>query len=215
MGFANIFQILIPKDKIFFPLIEKDAENIVKAAILLNKMMLINDESDRTVVCGEIKAAEKAGDDITHLIFDELNKSFITPFDREDINQLASKMDDVLDMINGCSERFRLYKVRDMNPAYLRLSELILQCTREIHNAVLGLNNLKQPQKIKASCMRINEIENEADDIYHQAISELFENQKDAKELIKTHEILNTLESATDLAEDVSDVIKTILVKSA
>jgi predicted phosphate transport protein (TIGR00153 family) len=215
MNFTKLFQVLVPKDKKFFPLFEQDAENLVKAAVLLNKLFLVNDTSEAEQIIKKIKEHEKIGDDFTHKIFDELNKTFITPFDREDIYMLNSSLDDVLDYINSCAKKIQLYKPKSMLPHYLELSELILQGAREIRVGLSELKNIKNPQKIKQSCVRINEIENQADDIYHQAITDLYENEKDAIELIKKMDILAALEEATDKEEDISDVIKSIIIKMA
>lgn len=215
MSLTKLFQILVPKDKKFFPLFEQDAENLVKAAVLLNKLFLVNDPSETELIIKKIKEHEKIGDDFTHKIFDELNRTFITPFDREDIYLLNSSLDDVLDYINSCAKKIQLYKPKTMLPHYLELSELILQGAREIRVGLSELKNIKNPQKIKQSCVRINEIENQADDIYHQAITDLYENEKDAIELIKKMDILAALEEATDKEEDISDVIKSIIIKMA
>jgi predicted phosphate transport protein (TIGR00153 family) len=215
MKIDSIFQVFVPKDRKFFPLFEKSAENIVKSAILLNKMLLIEDINQRNAIIDEIKEVEKAGDEITHTIFDELNHTFITPFDREDIHRLTATMDDVLDLINSSAQQIKLYKIDKIPGEFVQMSELILQGAREIKNAVCDLRNLKKASQIKKACIRINEIENLADDVYNFSISDLFENEKDAIKLIKIRDILASLESATDFAEDVSDVLKTIIVKQA
>ncbi|HRS54508.1 MAG TPA: DUF47 family protein [Bacteroidales bacterium] len=215
MKLNEIFQLLVPKDRNFFPLFEKSAENIVKGATLLNKMLLIEDLSQREAVIYEIKEVEKIGDDITHKIFEDLNHTFITPFDREDIHKLTSAMDDVLDLINSAAQQIKLYKLENIPTEFIQMSELILQATREIKNAVRDLRNLKKASNIKKACIRINEIENTADEVYNLGISDLFETETDAIKLIKIRDILASLELATDFAEDVSDVLKTIIVKQA
>lgn len=215
MNFSKITAFLVPKDKKFYPLFEDASDNLLKAAVALNKMMLISDIEQREIVISDIKELERLGDDITHHIFDELNKTFITPFDREDIHQLASSLDDVLDYINSSAQRIRLYKPKGIPAGFVEISELIIQAAREIKTAVYGLRNVKTPAKIKTACIRINEIENLADEVYYVTITNCFREEEDAIELIKNKEIIQTLEKATDMAEDVSDVIKTILVKSA
>lgn len=215
MKISRIFEILVPKEKKFFPLFEKDVQNLMDAALLLNKLLLTEDLELQEKYINDIKDHEKKGDDITHQIFDELNKTFITPFDREDIYHLNSALDDVLDYINGVSLKIKMYKPKILRKEFIDLSELILFSTRELKEAIMGLRDLKHPEKTKNHCIRINEIENLADDIYHTTISELFEKEKDAIELIKHYEILQNLEKATDIAEDVSDVIKTIIIKIA
>lgn len=215
MSLSNIFKFLVPKDRKFFPLFESASENVLQAAIQMNKMMLLSDSVQREAIINEIKVLEHLGDDLTHTIFDELNSTFITPFDREDITALTSKLDDVIDYINSSCQRIKLYQPREIPEAFVLMSELIIQASREINNAIYELRNLKEPEKIKKSCLRINEIENKADEVYHNALTGLFQNEKNAIELIKIKEILQSLEKATDMAEDVSDVLKTIVVKSA
>jgi predicted phosphate transport protein (TIGR00153 family) len=215
MSFTSIFKFLVPKDKNFFPLFESNADLLVEAAILFNKMFMTSDISERVSLIIKIKEIEQNGDESTHKIFEELNKNFITPFDREDIHKLASSMDDVLDFINSASQRIRYYKPKDLGTEFVELSELILQTTREIHKAVVELKDLKNTNKIQQSCVRINDIENSADDIFYHSISRYYEFEKDPIEIIKKKEILGAMEEATDRAEDVADVLKSILVKNA
>lgn len=215
MNLSKIYSFLVPKDRKFLPLFEEASENLVKAATHLNKMLLLKDSGLRDAAISEIKEMERLGDDITHHIFDELNKTFITPFDREDIQELTSSLDDVLDDINSAAQRIRLYKPKEINTGFIEISELIVQDAREIRTAIFELKNIKNPARIKAACHRINEIENLADEVYYKTITACFTEETDAIELIKNKEIIQTLEKATDMAEDVSDVLKTILIKSA
>jgi uncharacterized protein len=215
MKISRVLQYLVPKEKKFYPLFEEGADYIVKAAVLLNKLLLIDDENEKAIIMRTIKEIEEKGDHVAHTIYEELNRTFITPFDREDIQKLASSMDDVLDYINSCTTKIKLYKPKEISKYSIEISELIVQASREIETGIKELNNLKMPHKIKDACIRINDIENQADDIYHQAISDFFETEKDAIELIKKNDIILTLEKATDKAEDVSDVLKSIIVKIA
>jgi len=215
MGINTFFQRLVPKDKKFFPMFESQAELIVQAAGKLNEIFLTTDPSIQAGLCKEIKDWENQGDEVAHRIFDELDKTFITPFDREDIHQLTSTLDDVLDFINGTSQRIRLYKLKDFPVEFVQFSEVLMNGGNEIRNAVRELYNLKRPEMIRQACIRINEVENQADDLYHHVISDLFDNEKDAIELIKKKEVLQTMERASDRMEDVADVLKTILIKVA
>jgi len=216
MGINKVFQFFVPKEKKFFPLFEGVAENLEKGAVLLNKLLLlIGNEEEKLSLVSQIKQCEEIGDDFTHKIFDELNKTFITPFDREDIQSLTSSLDDVLDYINSCAKRMELYKVVNLPKNTIEISELLVQASRELKIAIGELSNLKHPEVIKKTCIRLNEIENQVDDLYYMSVSDLFENEKDAIELIKKDAILKTLETATDKAEDVSDVLKAIIVKVA
>lgn len=216
MGINKVFQFFVPKEKKFFPLFESVAENLEKGAILLNKLFLsIDNEEEKLSLVAQIKRCESAGDDFTHQIFDELNKTFITPFDREDIQSLTSSLDDVLDYINSCAKRMELYKIKEAPKNALEISEYLVQASNEIRIAIGELSNLKHPEVIKKTCIRLNEIENKVDDLYYMAISYFFENEKDAIELIKKQAIIKALETATDKAEDVADVLKSIIVKVA
>ncbi len=216
MGLNKVFQFFIPKEKKFFPLFEEVVENVEKGAVLLNKLLLLfHNEGEKQTLVIQIKECEAKGDTLTHTIFDELNKTFITPFDREDIQELTSSLDDVMDYINSCAKRLQLYKVTELPINTIEISELLVQAARELRVAIGELKNLKHPQIIKKACIRLNEIENQVDDLYYMSVSDLFENEKDAIELIKKDAILKTLETATDKAEDVSDVLKSIIVKIA
>jgi len=216
MGINKVFQFFVPKEKKFFPLFEGVAENLEKGAVLLNKLLLmIENEKEKPGLIDQIKKCEEHGDDLTHTIFDELNKTFITPFDREDIQELTSSLDDVMDYINSCAKRIELYKIRELPINTIEISELLIQASRELKISIGELSNLKHPQVIKKTCIRLNEIENQVDDLYYMSISDLFENEKDAIQLIKKDVILKTLETATDKAEDVADVLKSIIVKVA
>ncbi len=215
MGINTFFQKLVPKDKKFFPMFEAQADLIVQAAGKLNEIFLTDDVEKHAELFKTIKELENKGDDVAHEIFDELDKTFITPFDREDIHQLTSTLDDVLDFINGSSQRIRLYKLQKFPAEFVRFSSVILSGANEIRSAVRELYNLKRPEMIRQACIRINEVENQADDLYHFVISDLFEHEKDAIELIKKKEVLQTMERASDRMEDVADVLKTIIIKLA
>jgi uncharacterized protein len=215
MGINTFFQKLVPKDKKFFPMFESQAELIVQASGKLQEIFLTSDPLMHVDLFKDIKDLENQGDEVAHQIFDELDKTFITPFDREDIHQLTSTLDDVLDFINGTSQRIRLYKLKDFPAEFVKFSEVLINGGAEIRNATRELYNLKRPEMIRKACISINVIENQADDLYHQVISDLFEKEKDAIELIKKKEVLQTMERAADRMEDVADVLKTILIKLA
>ena len=214
MNLDKILAIFVPKDVAFFPLFVEDAKLLIRGSELLKKLMTIDTAEGRMEVTKEIKAVEHEGDDMTHKIFQQLNKSFITPFDREDIQELAATMDDVLDYINGASQRISLYKPKTIIPVFREMADLISQASLEIQTAVVALHEAgKNREKIIQCCIALNTLENKGDDLYHLGIMHLFEEEKDASELIKKKEILETLEKCIDKAEDVSDTIKTIIIK--
>jgi hypothetical protein len=215
MASGFIKKILLPKEEKFFPLFEGLADLVTDSARVLSKIVESHEPALQHDLFREIKSLEKTADDIAHAVFDALDTTFITPFDREDIHQLTSKMDDVLDFINAASQQIKLYKPKKLLPQFKEMVVIIIRGCEQIQIAANELHNLKKPRKISDACVKINELENVADDIYHQLLSELFETETNAIELIKNKEILETLEMAADSIEDVSDILKTIIIKSA
>ncbi len=214
MGF-NIFQFFQPKDKIFFVLFEKATANLIAISSTLVELVNTASPSKRKELSREIERLEHVGDNITHETFHELSANFITPFDREDIHSLISAIDDIADYIHGATKRIDIYRVDNMTPAIIKLAELIAASSLELHNAVCELKNMKNINKIKEACIRINSIENHADDIFDMTIAKLFEEETNAIEIIKMKEVLLALETATDMCEDAANVIESILVKNA
>jgi predicted phosphate transport protein (TIGR00153 family) len=211
----NIFQYFTPKDRNFFPLFQKAAANATATSKVLVELVNSNNSDRRRELVREIERLEHVGDNITHETFSELSSNFITPFDREDIHNLVSAIDDIVDFIHGASKRMELYKVENMTPAIIKISELILKGTEELEIAISELKDLKNVTKIKEATVRINSIENHADDIFDIAIAKLFEEEKNAVEVIKMKDVLSMLETATDKCEDAANVINTILIKNA
>ncbi len=211
----NIFQFFQPKDKIFYLLFEKATANVTATSKALVEMVTTSSPERRRELFREIERLEHVGDGITHETFNELSSNFITPFDREDIHDLVSAVDDIVDSIHGASKRIELYKITEMTPSIIKLSELILKGAEELQTAVAELRNMKNIGKIKEAVVRINSIENHADDIFDMAIAKLFEEEKNAVEVIKMKDVLYVLEIATDKCEDAANIINTILVKNA
>ena len=210
----SLLSILFPQDKKFFPLFNQAAENLVKTSKVLVDMVNAAPEKRREMI-KEIEHMEHTGDNITHMIYNELGRNFITPFDREDIHSLASAIDDVLDFIHGSAKRIDLYKVTDLPESVILLSDLIYKGAVELNVAVKHLDNMKDLDAIKESCVKINSLENHADDVFNMGIAELFDKEKDAIRIIKMKEILSALETATDKCEDAANTIQSIMVKYA
>src|SRR5690606_31006777 len=152
---------------------------------------------------------------ITHEIFTELSSNFITPFDREDIHYLASSLDDIVDYIHGSTKRLLMYKIEEYPISMQQLADIILRSAQEIEVAVSELKSLENVLRIREALVRINSLENNADDVFDGAIASLFQEEKDAIKIIKVKEILSNMETATDKCEDVANVIETILVKNS
>jgi predicted phosphate transport protein (TIGR00153 family) len=215
MTINGVISYLLPRDKSFYPLFEKAAENLRAGSDNLYLAVTAPSPEQRIEYMRMVEKLEHVGDEIAHEIFNELGKNFITPFDREDIHRLISGIDDVLDYIHGASKRVELYKISSFSPAIIKLSELIQTACHELYKAILELKNLKNLRKITDACVRINSIENHADDIFDNAVAKLFEEEKNAVEIIKMKEILQALETATDMAEDCANVLESIIVKVA
>jgi uncharacterized protein len=216
MNIDKFLKFFVPKDHSFFPLFERDAENLVKAAELLKKLMASSTPEEFEAIHKEIREVEHKGDEITIQTYEQLNKSFITPFDREDIHELTAHIDDIVDSINGISRRVCLYKPKKLIPVYKDLAAIIYEGAVEIEGAIHCLKDaVANKEKIMKACARVKEIEHEADEIYFVGVQELFEKEEDPKELLKNNKILEILERSVDEEEDVTDTLKSILIKMA
>jgi uncharacterized protein len=216
MNIDKILKIFVPKDHSFFPLFESGAQNLVIAAELLKELMECNDPEKREKVNTAIKDIEHIGDEITVKTYNQLDKSFITPFDREDIHELTAHIDDVVDSINGISRRVCFYKPKKLTPAYGKMAELILEGANHIKEAIFLLKDpIANKEKIMAACDRIAMVEHNADEIYFAGITELFRDEEDTKELIKNNKIMELLERCVNEEDDVTDTLKAILIKMA
>ncbi len=210
----NFLQFFLPKESKFFPLLRGQVDDIIKASDLLIKFAQTQEHRDRKLIYMEIKKTEMHCDSLTDEILNELNNTFITPFDREDIHTLASQLDDVIDLITASAKRTVLYQPKEMPDSILQMAEYIKESAICLQIAVNELDNVrKKPVIVRDQCRILHEIENCADDVYENFIITLFEKEKDAIELLKQVEIIQLLESATDKAYRVSDVLKTIIVK--
>jgi uncharacterized protein len=203
-----------PKTPQFFDLFEKSAATILQGAKLLEDFFSNGENLEKKLKA--IEDCEHAGDEITHDTVALLNKTFITPIDREDIHQLITEMDDILDLIFGTANRVVLYKVPPAGPDMKKVVAILVRAVAEVSKAVLRLRDMsKKPEMILAQCIEINRLENEADEALRLAISNLFEREKDPIRVIKEKEILETIENAADRCEDVANVLEGIVLKNA
>src|SRR5690348_15361827 len=195
----------IPRDTSFFQMFSDMSDNLIAGAQTLVDLFEKYDHVDQKI--DRIRQIERQGDELTHGILTKLNQTFITPFDREDIHELASKLDDVLDFINTACARIAMYKITNPPPAAGQLARIILMQSQEMQKAV---SLLKKNGNILAHCVEINRLENEADQVMQNAIARLFEGETNPINLIKGKELLEYLERATDKAEDVANVLETV-----
>jgi predicted phosphate transport protein (TIGR00153 family) len=212
-GFLSYF---LPKDKVFYTLFEDASNNLQMIAEKLVQVVHESDYNKREEIIQEMRDIEHKNDDITHVIFVELGRNFITPFDREDIHSLATALDDVADFIYAAGKKINFYKIDPLHDEGVQKSaEAILEAVIALKQAVMELRNLKNTQKIIDCIIKINSAENSADVIFDSSIERLFDSDVDAKELIKRRELYMVLETATDKCEDAGNVIESIVVKFA
>jgi predicted phosphate transport protein (TIGR00153 family) len=212
---SGLLKFFLPKDRIFYSLFEQASQNLEAIA---GKLVLCVNEADynkRAVIINEMEDLEHQNDDLTHEIFMELGKNFITPFDREDIHALATSLDDIADHIYATGKKINFYRVDPNDSGILKMADAIYEAVLAVNAAVKELRNLKNTQKIIECVIKINSIENQADDIFDLSIEKLFDSDIDAKDLIKKREIYQIMEVATDKCEDVGNVIESIVVKYA
>jgi uncharacterized protein Yka (UPF0111/DUF47 family) len=205
----------MPKDKVFYTLFEQVADTVAKMGKTLKKVVTEPDFDKRAALIAQIEDLEHVNDDLTHKIFTELSRNFITPFDREDIHYLASALDDICDYIFASAKKINFYKVNPNDQGIQKMAELIEQGCEQIKNAVQELRNMRDMRKITEALVKVNSIENQADDIFDMSIDRLFENEPDAKEVIKKREIYQVMEIVTDKCEDAGNVIESIIIKYA
>jgi uncharacterized protein len=216
MNIDKVLKFFVPKDHSFYPLFEEDVKNMVQATELLKLQLSSTDLEDHEKFYREIKEVEHIGDQITDKTYQQLNKSFITPFDREDIHELIAHIDDVVDTINGVSRRICLYKPKHLMPVYKEMADMINEAAKEIQICIHGLNDAAaNKEEITKACNKVTAIEHKVDEYYYVAVAELFDKEKDAAELLKNNKILEILERCVDEEEDVTDTIKSILIKMA
>ncbi len=213
---SGILKFFLPKDRVFYTLFENASENIEKLAGLLIKVVHEPDFGKRAALIKEMEDLEHANDELTHNIFIELGKNFITPFDREDIHSLATALDDIADFIYASGKKINFYRIDPTSDQGIqKAANAIQDAVKAVKQAVLELRNLKNTQKVVECVIKINSAENVADEIFDMSIEKLFDSDVDAKELVKKRELYQVLENVTDKCEDAGNVIESIVVKYA
>ncbi len=204
---------LIPKDEKFFDLLEEASDNMVKAAQAFRE--LVNHWSPDSPQFQLIRDLEHEGDRMTHEMMDKLNRTFITPLDREDILALASEVDDVVDVIQATTDRMQLFRIQTSSSHLVKMAEVIVNATVVAGKAVKSLRDMSHTRRTLDFCIEANRLENEGDALLKEALGDLFNNPKDVLEVIKWKEIYEATEFATDKCEDIANVIEGIIVKNA
>ena len=208
----SFLQRMMPKSDTFFDFFEKQTALTVEGVRLLKE--LLEDFSDVERKVKAIKDVEHLADDVTHSAFSLLYTQFITPFDRADIHRLLTRLDDVLDLADAAAERLGLYDVGPVVPEARELAGVLLAQTRKMQDAVRGLRNVKDQKQILEACLEINVLENQADTLLRRALAHLFSSGVDPLTVIKWKEILDLIETATDRAEDVANIVEGVVLEN-
>jgi uncharacterized protein len=204
---------LLPRDEDFFGLFERHAALTVEGAREMQR--LVQGGQNVRTRAARIKEIEHETDVITHACVERLHKTFITPFDRDDIHRLITRMDDVMDYIDSAAIAVMLYELTDMTPPVRELADVLVRSTESVAVAVSGLKNVKQSKAILDACIEVNRLENQGDEILHGALAELFRGAKDPLLVLKWKEVYEALENATDRCEDVANVIEGVVLEHA
>jgi len=204
---------LVPKEEKFFDILEEAADNVEKAAHAFHDLVRNwSPESDKIKL---IRDLEHEGDRMTHEVIDKLNRTFITPLDREDIHNLATELDDVVDIIQATMDRMLLYRIDRTTPQLTNMVEVLVRGTEVIGKAIKSLRDMKHTRRTLDFCIEANRLENEGDALLKAALEDLFSGQKEVLHIIKWKEVYEAAEYATDKCEDIANVIEGIIVKNA
>ncbi|MBZ5588041.1 MAG: DUF47 domain-containing protein [Acidobacteriia bacterium] len=203
----------LPKKVDFLDLFDRASANIVQGVKLFRE--LLEDPTDFPAKVERLKELEHEGDRITHEALAKLNATFITPFDREDIHSLATRLDDILDSADAAAQRLVVYHITQVPRQLKSLADLLVTSAEEVHKAVVVLHDSKKHKEAMVACVEINRLENEADVLHREALGDLFANTPNAIDVLKLKDLYAFLEDATDRCEDVANTIETIILKSS
>lgn len=203
----------MPTEGKFFDLFNQHAELCVKGS--KEMVGLMTNFNDLEIRVHAIEGIEKQADAVTYAAIELLHKTFITPIDRDDIHKLITRMDDILDLLEDAAQTISLYDIREITPEAQRLAELCLGCALKVKEAVALLHNMDNSRQILAICEEIDRLESDADHVMRAAMSKLFRDEPDVRNLIKLKAIYEILETVTDRCEDVANIIEGIIVENA
>lgn len=214
MSLGSMLKFFLPQDDKFLPYFEQSADNLRSAANLYAGLAKVSTHEEMEAAREEIKKLEHIGDKLTHTIFEELNKSFITPFDREDIYSLTKSMDDVLDLMDHVADILLLYRIDKLDDGMVMLLEVTRRAVNDIHKSIHSLRKVDY-DKIREQIISVHALENEGDRLYRHFIGGLYAEEKDAIRLMKYSSIYNELEQTIDKCEDLMNAIESIVLKQA
>jgi uncharacterized protein len=215
MGITSFAKLFMPKDRIFYGLFEEVTTVLSEMGELFTRSINEHDSAKRAAMLHQMEEMEHKNDEITHRIFIELGRNFITPFDREDIHSLATSLDDIADFIWGATKRISNYSIDSGDEITNAFAVVITKSIKSLTRAIMELRNMKDLRTITECCVTINSLENEGDELLDKAMMHLFTASIDPVELIKKKDIYEMLEIVTDKCEDAANVIESIIVKYA
>jgi len=213
MSFDSVLKFFLPRDRVFYGLFEEVSASLVQMGTIFSKALQEEDLSKRDAILRTLEDHEHKNDEITHRIFIELGRNFITPFDREDIHYLATSLDDIADYIWGAAKRIVNYQINDEYNTLPAFAEIIAKSIAAINTSVYALRDMKDLRAITGACVLVNSLENDADDLLDSTLLKLFSSNITAVELIKQKDIYQMLETVTDKCEDAANVIESIIIK--
>ncbi len=215
MSLNSLIRWLKPRELVFFDLLEASAANVLEAARYFDKEVRSTNGVEWSEFRRKMKGLEHKGDEITRQVIERLDKTFVTPIEREDILTLAHALDDVLDDLDAIADRIVIYSVKEIGPAFKEIASLNVMACEELVVLVGSLRNMSNPAEIREHIRAVNELENRVDSVYQSALAALFNEIKDAIELIKWKELLDTLEAAVDRIDHAAKVVGSTVMKNA
>jgi len=214
MGLNSVLRLFLPQDDKFLPLIERSADNVRDAVEVYSSLAKATSLEEITTIRDTIKNLEHVGDKLTHTIFEELNRSFITPFDREDIYSLTKRLDDVLDLMDDVADILVLYHIDRLHDGMIMMLEVTRRAVADIHKSIHSLRKMNY-DVIREQIINVHALENEGDRLYRHFLGNLYAEEKDAIRLMKYSSIYNELEQTIDKCEDLMNAIESIVLKQA
>jgi predicted phosphate transport protein (TIGR00153 family) len=212
----SVIRFLLPKEERFHELLDQGTENLVQAVRLFSEMAHSANPEERRVKMIRLKALEHEGDMVTKQVFDALNASFITPFDRDDIQNIAIDLDDILDNLEGAAQYLILFELQESPDALRHFSDILVSMAEEIHEATGMIWDQKNERRVREVIVRVSELENQADQLYNTVIADLFKSTgRNPLEIMKWKEVYQGLEEACDSCRDYSNIISNVVVKNA
>jgi predicted phosphate transport protein (TIGR00153 family) len=207
---------LLPREERFHELLARDTENLVAAVKLFAEIAATTSFEERRLKAVQLKAIEREGDTITRHVFEALNSTFLTPFDRDDIRSLAMDLDDILDFLEGVAQYFVILELKESPEALRRFAHILVAMVEQIHRVTSLIWDMDNARAIQETIVRISELENEADSLYNTVIADLFKDDgRSPLEIMKWKEVYDSLENACDQCKDYTHVVGNVLVKNA